>query len=266
MLSPGATVAKRGPSVGRLITAKISSRFAQTALRVISVSALLFCALSAQAQPEDIDPLEGINRDIFAFNTIADRYVFKPIAKGYRWILPDFAELGIGRFFDNLEEVGSAVNNLAQGKGSAAANNTGRFLVNSTVGILGFIDVADKIGLEKEDFEDFGQTLAVWGVGNGPYLMMPLIGPTTLRDGPGFIVDGKFAPQSYLEDAGARNAARALDIVSLRAKYIDADAALPEKDPYSFVRDAYLQRRDYLIQDGLIADDFGAEGSDDFLD
>lgn len=261
-MSPIAFLATKGPSK----VAGNTTNFVRSALRAISVVAVLLCGLSAQAQPEDIDPLEGVNRDIFAFNTVVDKYVFKPVARAYSWVLPDVAERGVGRFFDNLEEVGSAVNNLAQGKGSAAVTNAGRFLVNSTAGILGFMDVADKIGLEKEDFEDFGQTLAVWGVGSGPYLMMPLIGPTTLRDGPGFIVDSNFSPQSYLEDVGARNAARTLDIVSLRAKYIDADQALPEKDPYSFVRDAYLQRRDYLIQDGQIADDFGADGSDDFLD
>lgn len=231
--------------------------------------ALFFLCLSplAQAQQyEDIDPLEGINRDIYAFNSAADRNVIKPIARAYQWVMPDVAERGVDRFFDNLQELGSAVNNLAQGKGSAAVNNTGRFLVNSTIGILGFMDVADDIGLEKEDFEDFGQTLAVWGVDSGPYLMLPFLGPSTLRDAPAIFVDSQLQPQNYLEDAGARNAARALNIVSIRAQYMDADQALPENDPYSFIRDAFMQRREYLIQDGQVQDDFGAESSGDFLD
>lgn len=254
--------APRGPSN----RAENSLNFAPNILRALFV-ALLFCfSVFASAQPDDVDPLEGINRDIYAFNTVADKYVVKPIAQAYRWLLPDFAERGVGRFFDNLEEVGSALNNLAQGKVSAAANNSGRFLVNSTLGIAGFMDVADRIGLEKEDFEDFGQTLAVWGVDSGPYLVFPFIGPTTLRDGPALFVDGQTLPQTHLEDIGARNTARTVDIISIRAKYIDADEALPEKDPYSFVRDAYLQRREYLILDGEIVDDFGADGFDDFLD
>lgn len=262
MLIPIASKALLGPSN----RAQNSPNIAPLSVRSAFIVVLLCCALTSQAQSEDIDPLEGINRDIYAFNAAADKYVFKPVAQAYRWILPEFAERGVGRFFDNLEEVGSAVNNVAQGKFSAAGNNTGRFLVNSTIGIVGFVDVADKIGLKKEDFEDFGQTLAVWGVGSGPYLMMPFIGPTTLRDGPGLIVDGRLLPQYYLEDVGARNTARLVDVISIRAKYIDADEALPDKDPYSFVRDAYLQRRHYLILDGQVEDSFGADGSDDFLD
>lgn len=262
MLSPVAFIAPKGPSN----RAENSSNFAPNLVRALSAAFLIVFSVFASAQPDDVDPLEGINRDIYAFNTVADKYVVKPIAQAYRWVLPDVVERGVGRFFDNLEEIGSAINNLAQGKVSAAANNSGRFLVNSTLGIVGFMDVADGMGLEKEDFEDFGQTLAVWGVDSGPYLMLPFIGPTTLRDGPALFVDGQTLPQTHLEDIGARNAARTLDIVSIRAKYIDADEALPEKDPYSFVRDAYLQRREYLILDGEIVDDFGSDGFDDFLD
>ncbi len=245
--------------------------FSHTALQKASTVFALLCAsffsLVVQAQQtEDLDPLEGINRDIYAFNVTADKYVLKPVARAYKWVMPDMAERAVERMFDNLEEVGSAVNNLAQGKGYSAANNGARFVVNSTLGIVGLVDVAEYLGLEKNEFEDFGQTMAVWGVGSGPYLMLPFIGPTTLRDGPAIFVDSRLQPQSYLEDQGARNAVRVLDIVSIRAKYMDADQALPEKDPYSFVRDAYLQRREYLIKDGQVTDDFGAEGSDDFLD
>lgn len=265
MLSPFAfnKVAQRGPSKG----AENSRNFAHLVAPFSILAILAFCTLDAHAQVgEEIDPLEGINRDIYAFNVIADKYVTKPIAQAYRWLLPEFAELAVGRFFDNLEEVGSAINNVAQGKGSAAANNTARFVVNSTIGIVGFVDVADRMGFAKTDFEDFGQTLAVWGIRSGPYLMIPFIGPATMRDGPAFMVDSRLLPQYYLEDIGARNSARGVDLVSIRAKYIDADEALPEKDPYSFVRDAYLQRRDYLILDGEIEDNFGADGFDDFLD
>lgn len=250
---------------------KNPSNFLHTALQKGWVALALVCislsSLVVQAQPlEDVDPLEGINRDIYAFNMTADKYVLKPVARAYQWVMPDIAERAVERVFDNLEEVGSAVNNLAQGKGYSAANNSARFVVNSTLGIAGLMDVAVHMGLEKNEFEDFGQTMAVWGVGSGPYLMIPFIGPTTLRDGPGMLVDSRLEPQYYLEDRGAVNAARVTDVISIRAKYMDADRALPDKDPYSFVRDAYFQRREYLIKDGQVVDEFGAEGSDDFLD
>jgi phospholipid-binding lipoprotein MlaA len=267
MLSPVFRWSLSRPFMGPSIRAENSSNFAPAIARLSAPLILLLCIQGASAQTsEHRDPLEGINRDIYNLNVTIDKYLFKPVAQAYRWLLPNAAELAVGRVFDNLEEVGSAVNNLGQGKGYAAANNTGRFLVNSTIGVLGLMDVAEPLGLEKEDFEDFGQTLAVWGVKSGPYLMLPFIGPSTLRDGPAFMVDSRMLPQRYLEDIGARNTARGVDLISIRAKYIDADQALPEKDPYTFVRDAYFQRRDYLIKDGQIEDDFGADGSDDFLD
>ena len=214
----------------------------------------------------DYDPLEGINRDIYNFNAFADRYLTRPIALGYRKVLPDPVERGVGRFFDNLGELSSAVNNLAQGKGYSSASNTGRFLINSTVGIAGIFDVADNIGLDKQDSEDFGQTLATWGVGSGPYLVLPFLGPSTLRDAPSRLVDRYFDPLTYLDDVPARNTLRVVNIVDIRAGLLDLEQALPEKDPYIFVRDAYLQRREYQILDGEVIDDFGSDGFDDFLD
>ena len=221
---------------------------------------------TSYAYVEEVDPLEGINRDIHSFNELADTYILKPLAMSYREVTHDAIEDSISRIFDNLQEVGSAVNNLAQGKGYASTKNTGRFVVNSTVGLLGVFDVAEKIGIEKEDPEDFGQTLATWGVGSGPYIVLPFLGPSTLRDAPSRFVDRYFQPQAYLDDIGARNGVQILDITSTRARLLDFEESIPEEDPYSFIRDIYLQQREYQIRDGQVVDDFGADGSDDFLD
>ena len=129
------------------------------------------------------DPWEGFNRKVFVFNDTLDTYTLKPLAKGYRAITPDPVEDGISRMFSNLWEIVNVLNDVLQGKFGQAGNDTGRFLVNTTVGLVGFFDVADNFGLPKNDGEDFGQTLGVWGVGEGPFLMLPLFGPSTLRDG-----------------------------------------------------------------------------------
>ncbi len=234
---------------------------------IFMVAALVggITAAYAQSTVED-DPWESFNRDMYGFNILADKFFAKPIAYAYKAVLPDIAERAVERVFNNLGDFGSAVNNLAQGKLEASANNTGRFLINSTFGIGGLLDLADNIGLEKEEAEDFGQTLAVWGVRTGPYLVLPFLGPSSLRDASARIVDSNLQPQIYLEDVGARNTVRVIDIVTIRARYIDIEKTLPEKDPYTFVRDAYLQRRAYQVLDGEVVDDFGSDESGNFLD
>jgi phospholipid-binding lipoprotein MlaA len=232
------------------------------------ITALLvsgFTPALAQDSLED-DPWEPFNRDMYAFNILADKFFSKPAASAYKAIMPDIAERAVGRVFNNLGDFGSAINNLAQGKYEASATNIGRFLVNSTFGAAGLFDFADNIGMEKEEPEDFGQTLAVWGVDTGPYLVLPFLGPSTLRDASAKIVDSNLQPHGYLENVGARNALKVADILSIRARYIDIEKTVPEKDPYSFVRDAYLQRRAYQVLDGEVVDDFGTDESDDFLD
>lgn len=197
------------------------------------------------------DPLEPINRGIYAFNEKADEYVIKPVAKGYRWITPAFVDRGISNFFSNLDDVVVFVNDVLQFKFNQAASDGGRFLVNSTIGILGFIDVATDMGMPKHN-EDFGQTLGAYGVGPGPYLVIPILGPSNLRDAFGSYADTYVDPIYYIEDYDARMATLALKGIDLRADNISTKNIIDEAalDSYSFVRSGFMQRRNYLIYDG----------------
>lgn len=210
------------------------------------------------------DPLEKYNRAIFSFNLTLDRWLMKPVAKSYQWILPNPVERGVSNFFDNLGEVSNILNDVLQWKWRQAMNDSGRLLMNSTLGVAGFFDVASKVGLEESDGEDFGQTLAAWGVPRGPYIVVPFLGPYTLREGTGYPVDWFSNPVTYLESQAAQNSLTALNFVQLRASLL-ATEALASGDFYLFVRDAYLQRRDYLVNDGVVEDDFGDDMDfDDF--
>ncbi|MEM9384894.1 MAG: VacJ family lipoprotein [Pseudomonadota bacterium] len=199
------------------------------------------------------DPLEGINRKVLAFNDGADRALLKPLARGYQFITPNPLETGVSNFFLNLRTPWTAVNQLLQGKPKLALADTGRFLLNSTAGIGGLFDVATDSGLEAHR-EDFGQTLAVWGVPSGNYAVVPFAGPSTLRDGLAGIVDTLLYPVRFIEDDTVRWSLLATDVVQTRAKFLSAEALL-RGDRYLFVRDAYLQRREYLINDGEIEED-----------
>ena len=201
------------------------------------------------------DPWEGFNRKIFAFNDTIDTYAFKPLAKGYRFVTPDVVEEGLSRVFSNLGELVNIANDLMQGKFKQATNDTGRFLINSTVGLVGFFDVADNLGLPKNEGEDFGQTLGFYGVKQGPYLILPIFGPSTLRDAPSRVVDQLINPISEIDDIPFRNALYGTDGLVTRADLLKAEA-LFKGDKYAFYRDIYLQRRTYLVNDGKIEDDF----------
>ncbi len=203
------------------------------------------------------DPWEGFNRKVFVFNDTLDTYTLKPLAKGYRAITPDPVEDGISRMFSNLWEIVNVLNDVLQGKFGQAGNDTGRFLVNTTVGLVGFFDVADNFGLPKNDGEDFGQTLGVWGVGEGPFLMLPLFGPSTLRDGPARIVDGLMIPIYEINHVPTRHAIYGIDVISTRADLLKAEELI-KGDKYSFIRDVYFQRREFLLNDGKVEDDFGS--------
>ena len=211
---------------------------------------------------ENSDPFEGVNRAVFAFNEQADRFLLKPIAKGYRFITPDPVEDSLGRVFDNVGEVVTIANDLFQGKFGQAANDTGRFLVNTTFGVVGIFDVASTMGLEKNDKEDFGQTLGAWGVESGPYLMLPLLGPSTLRDGPARFVDGYMNPINAVDDVPTRNSIYGTEIIVRRGQLLKAEELI-SGDKYAFIRDVYLQRRAFMVNDGDVEDDFG---SDEFFD
>lgn len=212
------------------------------------------------------DPWEGFNRKMFAFNDTVDQYVLRPAAKGYRFVTPDPLERGVTNFFSNLGEVTSLMNNVFQWKWSKAANNTGRFVMNTTVGLGGLFDVARHAGLEKKDPESFGQTLSHWGVGAGPYLVLPFMGPSTLTDTIAAPVDWYSDPTTYLNDHHASYSLKVLDLLQMRAALLDLEH-LMSGDKYVFIREAYLQRREYLVNDGQVEDDFGSEwdeSDDDF--
>lgn len=213
----------------------------------------------------NIDPYEGFNRAIFGFNNGLDRYILKPVAKGYRFIAPGFVEKGVSNFFSNLTEIRNLLNAGLQGKGVKSLHYTGRFLVNSTVGLFGLFDVASSMGLEKLDGEDFGQTLASWGVGSGPYLVLPILGPSSFRDGVGIPADMYADPINYVEDDDTRTGLTVGKVINTRAGLLDAEELITG-DKYIFIRDAWIQRREFLINDGEVEDDFGADLDDEDLD
>lgn len=220
-------------------------------LVVIMLSA---CASIQQTERvANIDPFERVNRAVFSFNETADQYVIKPIAEGYKFILPEFVRTGVTNFFSNINDVLIAANNLLQGKPVNAASDIGRFFINSTIGILGLFDVATDMGLEKNR-EDFGQTLGVWGVGDGPYVVLPLFGASNVRDTVGLAVDIEtdFMINTNKLDSEEKIAVNSLRIINRRADLLDAGQLLEDAafDKYSFLRDGYLQRRRNQIYDG----------------
>ena len=205
------------------------------------------CAHSPVNDPSD--PFEGFNRGVFSFNTSLDDYVLRPVTKGYVFVTPDVAQTGVSNFFSNLTYPTVIVNDLLQGKVVQHFSDVGRFLFNTVVGLGGLVDAAGMIGLDKHD-EDFGQTLGYWGVGNGAFLMLPLLGPSTNRDFVGRIGNAATNPLTYV-DFEISVPLTALAVVDARAQLLSADSVLEQQlDRYIFVRNAYLQRRESLVYDG----------------
>lgn len=216
----------------------------------------VFCAvtLSACASTGNNDPLEGMNRGIYKFNDVTDKAVIKPVAGAYKAVLPSPVRSGVSNFFGNLGTFVSVINDLLQFKFDKAVTGAGRFVINSTFGIAGLVDVASMDGIEKRN-EDFGQTLGHWGVGSGPYIVLPFLGPSSVRDTTGLVVDSvAFDPLAYVDDPATRNSARALKILDKRAQLLPGSDLLDEAalDPYAFMRDAYFQRRQSQIHDGNV--------------
>jgi phospholipid-binding lipoprotein MlaA len=212
------------------------------------------CATVPSGKPDPRDPWERFNRTSYAINDALDRAALKPVAKAYKKVTPRFVRTGINNFFSNLDNVSTVINDLLQGKGKQAGRDSARFLMNTTLGLGGLFDPASAAGLERND-EDFGQTLGKWGVKSGPYLMLPLLGPSTVRDGLARIPDQFTHPVNYLEDDSTRYLIRAVDVLDLRAGLLDLDAQLEKSyDRYAFVRTAWLQRREYMVMDGNIED------------
>jgi len=184
----------------------------------VCASLLLASAGAAQAATEE-DPWESINRPIFRFNDTVDTYALKPLAKGYQAVTPQFLEDGIHNMFRNLGDVTNLANNVLQLKPHAAGVDTARLIVNTTFGLAGFFDVGTKMGLQRND-EDFGQTLGYWGVGSGPYVMLPLLGPSTVRDAVAKYPDTYTEPYRYIDHVPTRNTALAVDVVDTRASML----------------------------------------------
>lgn len=232
-----------------------------TLFLAVAMLALSGCA-SAPRNPDD--PLERYNRAMFAFNDGVDRALVRPTAQVYETVTPRFVRTGVGNFFGNIGDVWIGLNNMLQGKVGDGMSDWMRFMVNSTFGILGLFDVASEMGLQKND-EDFGQTLAVWGVVEGPFIVLPLFGPHTLRDAVALPVDMKGDPVASLDHRQTRVTMTVLRVVHVRARLLPLDATLDEAlDRYAFVRDAYLQRRRFLVHDGnppVEYEDFNGEAS-----
>lgn len=221
-----------------------------TALTITLATSLLAgtgCATSGNPR----DPIEGINRAVFDLNDGLDKAVIKPVAQGYEAALPAPVRKGVTNFFGNIGDVFIAANNVLQGKLPEAASDVGRFAINTTVGLLGIMDFATDMGLEKHE-EDFGQTFGRWGFGNGPYLVLPLLGPSTLRDATGLAIDLHVDPLGNYNDVPARNVMIATRAVNDRAGLLPVDKIVDEAalDRYAYIRDAYLQRRRSQVYDG----------------
>lgn len=217
------------------------------------------------------DPLQAYNRVMFAFNERADQYALKPVAKAYRFITPKPVQFVVGNFFSNLGDLWTGFNNLLQGKGKAAASDTARFFVNSTLGFLGFADVATEMGLEKHN-EDLGQTLGWWGVPSGPYFVIPLLGPSTIRDATSRLVDAYGQPYMWQDGHEALKwSLWTVDKVHTRASLLDAEGALNDAalDKYTLMRDGWLARRRNQVYDGDPPDEDDAAdpyGDDPYTD
>lgn len=220
---------------------------ARLAVAVALGAALCGCATPANPK----DPFEKFNRAMFAFNDKVDQVALKPAATAYKNLLPTFVQTGVSNFFGNLSDAWSAVNNLLQGKGQDGLSDLTRFSVNSTLGMAGLLDIASEAGLRKHN-EDFGQTLGSWGVASGPYLMLPLLGASTVRDTAALPLDIAADPWSHKDPVNWRNVGIALRAVEERAAVLDASNLMEEAalDRYEFVRDSYLQRRESRVYDG----------------
>jgi phospholipid-binding lipoprotein MlaA len=224
------------------------------------------------------DPFEQVNRGIYSVNRMVDKAILKPVAETYKATVPEPVNIGVSNFFSNLHQIVVMTNNLFQLKFHEASQDAGRFLLNTTVGFFGFFDPASEYGIPKHN-EDFGQTLGYWGVPSGPYIVLPLFGPSSVRDAPGMLVDWAIDPRSATYDSAIEDAvfgsgqasgwiftAKILELVDMRADLLSAEKMLESvPDEYIFVRDAYLQRRQSLVTDGANQQDASSTISDDEL-
>lgn len=220
-------------------------------LNGIIIAALVVLLSGCATNGDPRDPFEPVNRGIYNFNDTVDKAVTKPIAQGYKAVLPSPVRTGVSNFFSNIDDIFVTANNLLQFKFHEAASDFTRLLANTTLGIGGLFDVASGFGLPKHN-EDLGQTFGVWGVGDGPFLMIPLLGPSNVRDAVGSAVQTYADPVLHLNNIAVRNSLVGLRVVNSRANLLSAEKVLDEAalDPYTFLRDSYIQQRRSLIYDG----------------
>ena len=287
----GGDAAGTGAAAGKEAASSAASASAATSAASDAATSAAGDALKAAGVPTDLsvdnvtggvklshlttydpkDPLQAYNRVMFAFNERADQYALKPVAKAYRFITPKPVQFVVGNFFSNLGDLWTGFNNLLQGKGKAAASDTARFFVNSTLGFLGFADVATEMGLEKHN-EDLGQTLGWWGVPSGPYFVIPLLGPSTIRDATSRLVDVYGQPYMWQDGHEALKwSLWTVDKVHTRASLLDAEGALNDAalDKYTLMRDGWLARRRNQVYDGDPPDEDDAAdpyGDDPYAD
>lgn len=243
-------------------------------LMAIAMALPLSCWAQDEGEPVGLlydevnpdDPWEPLNRKIFAFNEAADAYALRPIARGYRYVTPDPVEIGVSNFIRNIYEFNTILNSILQGRVDNTIHSLGRFLINSTIGLAGFLDVATPMGVARKP-ADFGQTLAVWGFDSGPFLMVPIAGPRTVRSGTGLAVDS-FATIPSLQKESLYNwAFLGAEAIDTRAQLLRADELI-SGDKYIFLREAYLSQREFFLNDGVVDDDFSdfgdGQGFEDF--
>ena len=225
---------------------------------------LLILLLSFPIFGEEIDdPFEDLNRDIFIFNEKLDEKLLKPAALTYRKVTPQFARTGVTNFFNNLEEIDTTINQVLQGEIKYAFNDASRFVINSTIGLFGLIDVASKMGLERHE-EDFGQTLGVWGFNSGPYIMIPFLGPSNPRDLLSRPISSFLSGTFAMEDNDVKLTLIGIDALETRERLLDAETLIIG-DKYIFVKDAYVQSREYEINNGSTENDEFLDDMDDIF-
>jgi len=234
----------------------LNAWYGRTLLAIVTAAGLSACVtLPPNHQRAPQDPWESWNRGVYRVNDKLDRAIAKPVARTYVRVVPHPIRTGVSNFFANLGTPTVMINDALQGKFLAAVNDLGRFVLNSTVGLGGLLDPASPAGLDRNN-EDFGQTLGHWGVHSGPFVELPLLGPSDLRDGPARLVDTYTNPHQYIRNSGVKWGLYGVALVDTRANLLSLDETMKNVyDPYAFVRDAYLQRRAYLVSDGKVSDE-----------
>jgi len=229
-------------------------------MNISKITILFLIIFSTTIFSTEVDPFQEINEKTHNFNLVLDKQLATPVARIYKKVTPDLVEKSITNFTHNIEDLSIAINNILQGKINNGISDLLRFTVNSSLGVLGFFDVASNLGFEKHD-EDFGQTLATWGVGAGPYIVLPGLGPSNLRDTLSMLPDAFLTPLYVIDHDRTSYSLTAIDIVETRARYLGLESVVIGDD-YLFYRDAYLQSREFDILDGEVSEEF--DEFDDF--